>query len=172
MSDTNEPPDGGKDEPPSPPPPPPPEGGYPPPPPSGGYPPPQPPPQQPPYGQPQPGQPQYGQPQYGQQGQQWAQPYQQQYMGATEKVPNYLVQAILVTLFCCLPAGVVAIVFAAQVNGKVEAGDIAGARSASRNAKIWSWVSFGVGLGLLVLYIGFIVLLGALGSTNELNNEF
>ena len=63
-------------------------------------------------------------------------------------VPNYLVQAILVTVFCCLPFGIVSIVHAAQVNGKVEAGDIEGARRSSANAKTWAWVSFGVGLAL------------------------
>lgn len=39
-------------------------------------------------------------------------------------IPNYLVQAILVTLCCCLPFGIVSIVYAAQVNTKVKAGDI------------------------------------------------
>ncbi len=34
--------------------------------------------------------------------------------GAT--VPNYLVFAILTTVFCCLPTGIPAIVYAAQVN--------------------------------------------------------
>jgi hypothetical protein len=144
MSDTNEPPDGGEEPPPPPPPP------------SGGYAPPPPPPQ-------------YGQPQ-----QQWGQPYQQPPMGATEKVPNYLVQAILVTLFCCLPAGVVAIVFAAQVNGKLEAGDIAGARSASRNAKLWSWVSLGIGVAVILLYIFLIVVLGVFsaGTSSNFNSDF
>jgi predicted RNA-binding Zn-ribbon protein involved in translation (DUF1610 family) len=66
------------------------------------------------------------------------------------KVPNYLVQAILVTLFCCLPGGIVAIVYAAQVNGKVQQGDIQGAMNASNNAKTWCWVSFGVGLVLIL----------------------
>lgn len=69
--------------------------------------------------------------------------------GAT--VPNYLVQAILVTLCCCLPAGVVAIIYAAQVNSKLATGDVAGAMSASRNAKIWSWVGFGLGAAFIVL---------------------
>ncbi len=63
-------------------------------------------------------------------------------------VPNYLVHAILVTIFCCLPAGVVSIVFAAQVNGKLAAGDLAGARQDSARAKTWAWVSFGVGLAV------------------------
>lgn len=68
-------------------------------------------------------------------------------------VPNYLVQAILVTILCCLPFGIVAIVFAAQVNGRLAAGDIAGARRASANAKTWAWVSFGVGAGFVALYL-------------------
>ena len=37
---------------------------------------------------------------------------------ATPQVPNNLVWAILTTLFCCLPAGIVSIVYAAQVNGR------------------------------------------------------
>jgi hypothetical protein len=67
-------------------------------------------------------------------------------------VPNYLAQAILCTLFCCLPAGVVAIVFAAQVNGKLTAGDYAGAEAASAQARTWCWVSFGVGLAGGLIY--------------------
>jgi hypothetical protein len=67
-------------------------------------------------------------------------------------VPNYLVQAILVTLCCCLPAGVVAIIYAAQVNSKLNAGDIAGAEAASRNAKLWSWIGFGVGAVVMVIW--------------------
>ena len=71
--------------------------------------------------------------------------------GAT--VPNYLVFAILTTVFCCLPTGIPAIVFAAQVNGKLQAGDIAGAQAASKNAKMWCWISFGLGLGVGLLYM-------------------
>src|SRR5437879_11657901 len=61
-------------------------------------------------------------------------------------VPNYLVFAILTTVLCCLPTGVPAIVYAAQVNGKLQAGDTAGAQAASKNAKMWCWISFGLGL--------------------------
>jgi len=43
-------------------------------------------------------------------------------MAETKAVPNYLVQAILCTICCCLPFGIVAIVYAAQVNGKVAGG--------------------------------------------------
>jgi len=68
-------------------------------------------------------------------------------------VPNYLVFAILTTVFCCLPTGIPAIVYAAQVNGKLQAGDLAGAQLASKNAKTWCWVSFGVGLAVTLLYM-------------------
>jgi hypothetical protein len=77
------------------------------------------------------------------------------------EIPNYLVQSILVTVFCCLPFGIPAIVYAAQVNGKIAAGDIQGAINASNTAKMWVWLSFGFGLAWVVLYIGFVVL-GAL----------
>ena len=51
-----------------------------------------------------------------------------------EPIPNYLVQAILATLFCCLPFGIVWIVFAAQVNSRAAAGDVQGAQVASQKA--------------------------------------
>jgi hypothetical protein len=71
------------------------------------------------------------------------------------KIPNYLVQSILVTFCCCLPFGIVAVVYAAQVNGKIDAGDIAGAQAASKNAKTWSWVAFIVGA---VVTVGSVLL--------------
>jgi len=70
----------------------------------------------------------------------------------SQNVPNYLPQAILTTIFCCLPFGIVAIVYAAQVNSKLAAGDYEGALSASKSAKLWSWISFGSGLAIVVIY--------------------
>jgi hypothetical protein len=61
-------------------------------------------------------------------------------------VPNYLVQSILVTLCCCLPLGIPAIIFAAQVNGKLKNGDVAGAQASSAKAKMWCWIAFGCGI--------------------------
>lgn len=70
----------------------------------------------------------------------------------TVSIPNYLVQSILVTIFCCLPLGIPAIVYAAQVNTKVGAGDLDGAAESSRKAKMWCWIAFGIGLvwGLII----------------------
>lgn len=65
--------------------------------------------------------------------------------------PNYLVFAILVTIFCCQILGIVSIVFAAQVNSKWNAGDFEGALSASKNAKLWAWVAFASGLAIAIM---------------------
>ncbi len=75
-------------------------------------------------------------------------------------INNYLIPSILVTLFCCLPLGIAAIIFAAQVNGKVASGDIPGAQSASRTARTLVIVS--VVLGVTIIAIG--VLVGLLGE--------
>ncbi len=66
---------------------------------------------------------------------------------------NYLIWAILTTVLCCLPFGIVSIVYAAQVNSKWTAGDYAGAQSSSKNAKLWAWVSFGFGLVGIILAV-------------------
>jgi interferon-induced transmembrane protein len=80
-------------------------------------------------------------------------------------VPNYLVFAILATVFCCLPAGIPAIVYAAQVNGKLQAGDIAGAQIASKNAKMWCWIALGAGLAIMFIY----ALLMAIGVISHMH---
>ena len=84
--------------------------------------------------------------------------------GAT--VPNYLVFAILTTIFCCLPTGIPAIVYAAQVNGKLQAGDFAGAQAASKNAKMWCWISLGIGLAGTVLWL-LLMMLGILSGLHQ-----
>ena len=81
-------------------------------------------------------------------------------------VQNYLVFAILTTVLCCLPAGIPAIVYAAQVNGKLQAGDIAGAQEASKNAKMWCWISASAGLAVVLIW-GFLVAIGTLSNLNR-----
>jgi hypothetical protein len=70
------------------------------------------------------------------------------------RISNNLVWAILSTLFCCLPLGIVAIVYAAQVDSKLAAGDIAGARQSAQSAATWSWVSFGLGILSGLIFAG------------------
>jgi Interferon-induced transmembrane protein/zinc-ribbon domain len=74
-------------------------------------------------------------------------------------VQNYLVFAILATVFCCIPAGIPAIVYAAQVNNKLQVGDVAGAQAASNNAKLWCMISGGLGLAWVVMIALYMVLI-------------
>jgi hypothetical protein len=74
---------------------------------------------------------------------------------------NYLVWAILSTLFCCLPLGIVSIVYAAQVNSKWSAGDAAGALDSSEKAKKFAMWSALTSVVLVGLYVLVIVVIGA-----------
>ncbi len=78
-------------------------------------------------------------------------------------VPNYLVPAILTTLFCCLPFGIVAIVYSGKVNTHLQAGDLAQAQLASQKARMWCWVS---ALGTLIpvlFYLLFVAVMAGVG---------
>ena len=68
---------------------------------------------------------------------------------------NYLVWSILSTIFCCIPFGIVAIVFASQVNTKWQAGDYAGAQQASQRAKTWTIVTVVVGIIAIAIAVPF-----------------
>ena len=95
--------------------------------------------QQPPSYQPQPG--------YGPQ-----QPY-----GVQPPMPDtYMVWAVLVTVFCCLPFGIVSIVKASQVSSLYSQGRYQEAVAASEAAKkwaIWSAVA-GVVLSIIGFFLG------------------
>lgn len=81
--------------------------------------------------------------------------------GQPVEIKSGLVLAILVTLFCCLPFGIVAIIYASKVSGLAAAGDIAGAQDAAKKSSMWSWVSFIVGFLVDVIYIFIYVLAAA-----------
>jgi hypothetical protein len=76
------------------------------------------------------------------------------------KPDNCLVWAILATLFCCIPLGIVAIVFATQVDSKYAAGDYAGAQVAAGRAKLWSIIAACSIVVGAVLYLVMMVFLG------------
>lgn len=75
------------------------------------------------------------------------------------KVPNYLVPAILVTLFCCIPFGIVSLIHSSNVNTKLAQGDISGAIDASNKAKLWMFIALGAGLlgGILSILFNILV---------------
>ncbi len=78
-------------------------------------------------------------------------------------IPNHLAKAILSTICCCIPLGIVAIVFAAQVNGKLDVGDYAGAQKSSEQASFWGNLAIGLGAAgkilVIILYVIFVVAL-------------
>lgn len=75
---------------------------------------------------------------------------------ASGTVPNHLIWSIIVTVvsffMCCvsclsfpgIATGIVAIVYANKVNTLLNQGDLVAARQASKNAKIWAWVTTGI----------------------------
>lgn len=73
-----------------------------------------------------------------------------------EKKPdNFLTWAILTTILCCLPTGIVAIVYANKVDTLWLAGNKDEAFNAAKNAKTWTFVS--LGLGVVSYIIGFFI---------------
>ena len=86
--------------------------------------------------------------------------------GTSATIPNYMVPAII-SIFCCWPLAIPAIIFAAQVNNKAQAGDIAGAQDASKKAKMFSFIAIGLGVVLILIYVVMMILgvgLSALGN--------
>lgn len=73
----------------------------------------------------------------------------------SNKPQNFLWLGIVSTLLCCLPAGIVSIIYAVKVDNLWNMGDHQGAIDASNNAKTWGFVS--IGLGFVLFIIGFIV---------------
>ena len=77
---------------------------------------------------------------------------------------NWLVESILVTLFCCLPLGIVAIINSSKVESKFYAGDIDGANEAAKQAKRWTTWSFALMFVFWILYIMFFVFVTAMSE--------
>ena len=97
--------------------------------------------------------------------------YQNQPAGTPPK--NWLVESILVTIFCCLPLGTVGIVFAAQVNSRFASGDYNGALQASKDAGKFTKIGFWIGILQAVLTILWILFFGGLAILSAWqNNDF
>lgn len=74
---------------------------------------------------------------------------------------NYLVWAILSTVFCFLPFGIVSIVYAAKVNSLFDANQYEAALEASKNAKKWAIIAAVSGAAIGVIYYIIFALIGA-----------
>lgn len=74
---------------------------------------------------------------------------------------TWLVESILVTLFCCLPFGIVGIIKASETNSAISRGDYSAAANSSKDAGKWTKIGFWVGLAVIVAYILLYAVMGA-----------
>lgn len=104
-------------------------------------------------------------PNYGQQNQGYYQ--QNNFNGMPQKPVNwvtYFILSIISTLCCCLPFGVVGIVFSAKINSAMLAGNLEEAQNNAKMARIWIIVSFAIGLLTWLIYMVLIVTGAVSGS--------
>ena len=71
---------------------------------------------------------------------------------------NYLAESILVTLFCCMPCGIVGIVKAASVGSLYSQGRYNEAQDASLSAKKWCKWGFIIALMMYILTIALFIM--------------
>ena len=80
---------------------------------------------------------------------------------------TWLVESVLVTVFCCQILGIIGIINAASVESKFYRGDVLGAQKASKLAKqmvIWSVISWFIIIGIVVIFYIFVFVLAATTS--------
>jgi hypothetical protein len=77
---------------------------------------------------------------------------------------NNLVWAILCTVLCCLPLGIVSIIKATKVKELWALGDTAGAQKAADDAKKYAIWGAAIAAIFLVLYVLFFVVIGVGGA--------
>ena len=80
-------------------------------------------------------------------------------------VSPHLCIAILTTIFCCLPLGIVAIIYGVNANAYIAAGDNANAKKSSSLALSWSIAALVVGLIVIAIWvIPYLITLLGLGA--------
>lgn len=84
------------------------------------------------------------------------------------KPDSNLVWGILTTLFCCLPFGIVSIVYAAKVDSLWYSGLYQEAYSASRTARNWALAAAITSLAVVVIYIVVVMVIAASVATAPL----
>jgi hypothetical protein len=78
--------------------------------------------------------------------------------------PTYLWQSIAVTILCCLPLGILAVIFATRVESRWQNGDYEGALHASKTARNTAFWSFIIGLFVHIAVLIYLVFLAGVLS--------
>ena len=97
-----------------------------------------------------------------------------EYSESYPDVSSPIVWSILSTLCCCLPAGIVSIVYASQVNSLLSVGAFQQAKKAAGAAKIWALISCFLGI-IPILFVLVGLLLPAVqsvrGAAQDMQNQ-
>ena len=91
---------------------------------------------------------------------------QPNYGGTTPKPDNNLLWAILSTVLCCLPLGIVSIIHATKVDSLYNTGHYEEAASEAKKAKQWAIYSV---IGAVICWIIYVMLI-AVGALNSYNS--
>lgn len=83
-----------------------------------------------------------------------------------QKPNSNLIWAILTTLFCCLPFGIVAIVKAAQVDSHWYAGRYQAAYETSKSAGNWALAAALTSLLFIIIYIVVVVIIASTAANS------
>jgi hypothetical protein len=73
--------------------------------------------------------------------------------GQVPGISSYMGWAIATLILCFWPTGIVAVVHASRVGNRLALGDYAGAQESSHKAKVWCWVTFGIGIAWIVIAV-------------------
>lgn len=85
-----------------------------------------------------------------------------------QKPDNNLVWAILSTVMCCLPLGIVAIIKASSVDELWNSGKYDEAYQAAADARKWSLIGAGIAAVFIVIYVVVIVFAVGAAALSEL----
>lgn len=81
-----------------------------------------------------------------------ASPNAAHFPGTSQTVDNQMVKAVLVSVLCCLPFGIIAIIKSSEVNGKLAAGDVVGAQMSASSSSNWSNIGMIFGFIFFIFY--------------------
>lgn len=79
---------------------------------------------------------------------------------------TWLLESILTTVFCCMPAGVVGLIYAVQVRDMISLNRLELAHKYSSQAKVWTIVSFSIGIVFFIIWI-LLLFLGVFAGMKE-----
>ncbi len=82
-----------------------------------------------------------------------------EYNNEVVKPDSWLVWSILATILCCLPFGIVGIVFASKVDGLWNSGQQQQAVAMAKKARTWTIVAIAAGVAGALIY-GILIALG------------